>query len=49
MLLDCGAHLVLIDTELVTKLGLCHCHLPEPELIDVALKNAEMTEELMLP
>ena len=48
MLLDCGAHIVLIDTDLVSRLGL-HCHhLSEPELLDVAVKNSESPVKTML-
>ena len=39
MLLDNSAHIVLIHTDLVDKLGL-HCQLlPEPETVDVAVNS----------
>ena len=38
MLLDNGAHVVLIHTDLVNKLGLCRRLLPEP--VDVAVKSS---------
>lgn len=41
MLLDNGAHVVLIHTDLVTKLGLRRRLLPEPETIDVAVRSAK--------
>jgi hypothetical protein len=40
MLLDNGAHIVLIHTDLVKKLGLCHRLLPEPETVNVAVKTS---------
>ena len=48
MLLDNRAHIVLIHTDLVTKLGLC-CHLlPEPETIDVAVKSSKSLSQMTL-
>ena len=41
MLLDNGAHVVLIHTDLVTKLGLHRCLLPEPETVNVAVKSSD--------
>jgi len=40
MLLNNGAHVILIHTDIVTKLGLCHCLLPEPKTVDVAIKSS---------
>jgi hypothetical protein len=40
MLLNNGAHIVLIHADLVMKLGLCHRLLPEPETVDVALNSS---------
>lgn len=40
MLLDNGAHVVLIHADVVNKLGLC-CHpLPKPGTVDVAVKSS---------
>jgi hypothetical protein len=41
MLLDNGAHVVLIHTDLVMELGLRRCLLPEPETVDVAVKSSD--------
>ncbi len=42
-LIDDGSHLVLIWPQLVQKLNLCICQLPQPIKITVALKNAAPT------
>jgi hypothetical protein len=53
-LIDNGAHLVLIHPDLAAELGLKKFHLCEPELVDVALKNAntkircELSEHMKL-
>ena len=41
MLLDNDTHIVLIHTDLVMKLGLCHHLLPKPETVDVAVKPSD--------
>jgi hypothetical protein len=43
-MLDCGAHIILIDSVLVKKLGLCHFHLHNPLPICVALNNLTTSE-----
>ena len=40
MLLDNGAHIVLIHTDLVNNLNLCHHPLPEPETVDITVKTS---------
>lgn len=40
MLLDNGAHIVLIHTDLVDKLSLCCQLLPKPETIDITVKSS---------
>jgi hypothetical protein len=48
MLLNNGAHIVLIHADLVMKLGL-HCHLlPEPETVDVALNSSNALSRTIL-
>ena len=48
MLLDNGAHVVLIYTELADKLGLCHQLLPEPKTVDVTVKSSNELSQTTL-
>jgi hypothetical protein len=48
MLLDNRAHIVLIHTDLVTRLCLHRRLLPEPETIDVAVKSAKSLSQMTL-
>lgn len=43
-MLDCGAHIVLIDAALVKHLGLCRFHLHKPLPILVALNNSTCSD-----
>jgi hypothetical protein len=43
-MLDCGAHIVLIDAMLVKSLGLCRFCLHKPLLISVALNNSTSSD-----
>jgi hypothetical protein len=48
MLLDNGAHIVLIHIDLVNKFGL-RCHpLPEPETVDVTVKTSNALSRTIL-
>jgi hypothetical protein len=46
-MLDCGAHVVLIDDALVGKLGLCRFCLHKPLPISVALNNLNASENYL--
>jgi len=48
VLLDNGAHLVLIHPELVAELGLKRYRLQVPEIVDVALKNSNAKQKCEL-
>jgi hypothetical protein len=48
MLLDNGAHIVLIHTDLVNALGLHCCLLPKPETVDIAVKNSAALSQMTL-
>ena len=48
MLLDSGAHIVLIHTDLVNEPSLHCCLLPKPETVNVAVNSSNALAQTML-